>query len=278
MTKRFKSPNNLIVFFCSALLLLFPGNVIGQSAPVATRDPNAVALAGQSLRALAGLTPLIDITLQASTTYIAGSDQEIGPATLTARGNQESLVTLNLTSGQRQEIRRGVAGVWIGTDGTAHAIATHNCFLDADWFFPAFSLEALSTDPTLVITLVGQEVRGGEAVFHVVLLRYLPQPSPDATALIQSVSVMHLYLDAASLLPVVLAFNIHPDTDATGNLSVEIHLGAYQSFQGVQVPTRIQKYLQNSLLLDLTVTNATINSGVPDSFFMLPNVSAGGAQ
>ena len=209
---------------------------------------------------------------------IAGSDEENGTATLVARGNAESLMTLNLTSGQRREIRMGVRGAWVGPDATPHAMATHNCFLDADWFFSGLSLGALGVDTSLVATMVGPEVLGQEAVIHLIHFRILPQSSPDATALIQSVSAMHLYLDAASLMPAVLAFNIHPDDDATRDLPVEIHFGAYRSFQGVQVPTRIQKYLQRSLVLDLTVTSATANSGVPDSFFALPSVAVGGAQ
>ncbi len=86
---------------------------------------------------------------------------------------------------------------------------------------------------------------------------------------------MDLYLDANSLLPSALAFNIHPDKNSSVDIPVEIRFGAYQSFKGTWVPTRIQKYLQNSLVVDLTVTSATANSGVSDSAFTLPTVSQG---
>ncbi|HMD84668.1 MAG TPA: hypothetical protein VKO18_08220 [Terriglobia bacterium] len=72
-------------------------------------------------------------------------------------GNQQSLLTLNLSGGQRQEIRNGVAGVRVDADGTVTAMATLNCFIDADWFFPALSLQALQTDPTLIISLGGAQ-------------------------------------------------------------------------------------------------------------------------
>ena len=129
---------------CSALLLLLPGNLLAQTNPVPVRDPAALALVSKSLQAVAGATALADITLQASATYIAGSDQEMGPATLVALGNQQSKVTLSLTNGQRQEIRAGTAGVWVGPDGTAHAMASHDCFIDASWFYPAFTLVAMA--------------------------------------------------------------------------------------------------------------------------------------
>jgi len=278
MTIRFKFPKRLMVFVCPALILLLPSHVLGQTVSVPVRDPNAVARASKALQALAGGTVLTDITLQASATYIAGSDQETGPATLIALGNQQSRVTLNLTNGQRQAIRSGIAGVWAGADGTPHAMGSHNSFIDADWFYPAFTLGALANDPTFAVGLVGEEVHGGEPVYHLVLARVVSRKSPSIVALIQRISTMDLYLDVATLQPAALNFNLHPDQNTGTDIPVEVRFGAYQSFKGVQVPTRIQGYLQNSLVLDLTVANAAINSGVPASYFTLPFVQAGGAQ
>jgi hypothetical protein len=245
---------------------------------VPASSPNAVALASRALQALAGGTTLTDVTLQANASLTLGSDQETGTATAVARGNVQSLLTLSLDGGQRQEIRNGAAGVWVGTDGAPHAMATHNCFLDADWFFPALSLAAITSDPTLVISLVGQEVYEGRQVYHLVLFHNLPEQIPNVALLVQRVSAMHLYLDAVSLLPAAVDFNAHPDSDADTNFPAQIRFGAYQSFNGVWAPTRIQKYIQNSLVLDLTVTNAAVNSGVPSSLFTLPAVPAGGEQ
>jgi hypothetical protein len=162
--------------------------------------------------------------------------------------------------------------------GTAHAMATHNCWTDADWFFPAFSLAALASDPTAMVKLVGQEVHAGQPVYHLLLFHNLSEQTPDVVSLVQQVSAMDIYLDTSSLLPVAVAFNVHADDDANVNIPVEIRFAGYRSFNGVQAPTRIQKYLQNSLLLDLTVTNVAVNSGVSASVFTLPYVPAGGAQ
>jgi hypothetical protein len=244
----------------------------------AVSDPAAVALASRALQAIAGGTALSDITLQASVTYVAGSDEETGTATLVARGNAQSLVTLNLSGGQRQEIRNGVAGVWSGPDGTAHAMATHNCWTDANWFFPGLALQALSADPTLVVSYLGLGEWNGAAAIHLQLSRTVPGQTVEMTAEIQQLSLVDLYLDPASYLPLAVAFKVHPDDDANVNIPVEIRFGGYRSSNGVQAPTRIQKYLQNSLLLDLTVTNVAVNSGVPDTAFAVPDVSAGGAQ
>ena len=100
----------------------------------------------------------------------------------------------------------------------------------------------------------------------------------DVTALILRLSTMDIYFDPQSFLPLVLDFNTHPDIDANTNLPVEIQFGNFQNISGGLVPFRIQKYLQGSLLLDLVITNVSINSGVPSTVFTLPAVPAGGGQ
>ena len=262
----------------TGVLFALPGNLLAQTSIVTASNPTAVALASQALQAIAGGTALSDITIQATANYVAGSDQETGTATLVALGNAQSLVTLNLSGGQRQDIRNGIAGVYIGPDGIAHAMATHNCFIDANWYFPPLSLAALATDPTQIITLVGQQVYEGHQVYHLTLFHYLGTQSPGIVALVERVSALDLYLDATTFQPVALDFNIHPNNDAGTNIPAEIRFGAYQQFNGVWAATRIQKYVQNTLLLDLTVTGVAVNSGVSASVFTLPTVSGGGAQ
>jgi hypothetical protein len=278
VTKPLKLVINLVIFPCAAVVLLIPVRFLAQILTTPVRDPNAISLASKALQAMAGATALRDITLEASATYTAGSDQEIGPATLVALGNQLSLVKLSLTSGQRQEIRNELAGVWVGPDGTAHAMTADQCWVDADWFFPALMLTALSSDATLGIFLVGEEVRAEEAVYHLSLSHTMPSLPADSLAVIQHRSAMDLYLDAKTLLPAALDFNTHPDVNSNVDIPVEIRFGVYQPFNGVMTPTIIQKYLQGSQLLNLGVTNVAVNSGVSPAAFTLPITSTGGAQ
>jgi hypothetical protein len=88
---------------------------------------------------------------------------------------------------------------------------------------------------------------------------------------------MDIYFDPQSLLPLVLDFNTHPDVDANTDLPVEIQFGNFQTVSGALVPLQVQKYLQGALLLNLVVSNVSINSGVPSSVFTLPPTT-GGAQ
>jgi hypothetical protein len=116
---------------------------------------------------------------------------------------------------------------------------------------------------------VGQETKQGIAVQHVQIARLLPAQSVAATALIQRLSQADVYLDAASYLPVAVAFDVHPDNDAGLDIPVEIQFAGWRAGSGIQVPSRIQKLIEGSLVLDLAVGTALVNSGIPQTDFII---------
>lgn len=261
--------------FCLASLLVTASLNAQQAVSTAPRDAQAVLIASQSLQALTRVTSVTDLTLQGSASYVAGSDEETGSVTLLASGNLMSRVALLLTNGPRTEIRNGLAGDWIGTDDVEHSIATHNCWPDADWFYPGLSFQALSTDPGLGISYVGLETKNGFSVQHVRLFRVVHggTGAPQATGL--ALSAEDLYLDASSYLPLFLDFNTHPESAFNRSFRLEIAFSDYQQMSGITVPVRIQKYLNGGLILDLTVTSATVNSGLPASDFAVTDTMGG---
>jgi hypothetical protein len=267
-----------ILGLASALLFCWLSARQGLAAPqTVTRDPQALTLIASSLKALTGGVAVNDVIVQASANYVAGSDEETGTATLTASGNQQSLVQLNLSGGTRQEIRNGPAGAWSGPDGTAHSTTIHNCWTDASWFFPVLTLEAIANNSLTSVSYLGTDTSKGRPLLHLRVTRAASAQDPNVAAVIQQLSAMDIYFDPQSLLPVVLDFNVQPDTGVKTNIPVEIQFGNYQNSNGALVPFRMQKFLQRTLLLDLTVSNVLVNSGVPLSVFTLP-ATTGGAQ
>ena len=158
---------NALILALASMLLCWLAAGQGLAAPqTVTRDPQALTLIASSLKALTGGVVVNDVILQTTASYVAGSDEETGTATLTASGNQLSLVQLNLSGGPRQEIRNGPAGAWSGPDGTAHSMATNNCWMDASWFFPALTLEAVATDPQTNVSYLGADTSKGRPLLH----------------------------------------------------------------------------------------------------------------
>jgi len=251
-----------------ALILTVSSLALAQGQPAS--DPQALAFAAQSIAAITGGSSVNDVTLTANAAW-TGSDTETGNATLKALGTGESRVDLVLSGGTRTEIRDASTGFaqgkWTAQDGSSGPFESHNCFTDAVWFFP--TLTSLSAGANVVLSYIGPETRNGTEVQH--LQSYIYQPSQNAGGdpSPQQLSTMDFYLDASTLLPVAITYNMHPDEDANANILVEIDYSHYQMLGGVSVPLRIQRYSQGTLLLDLTVTSAEFNIGLALSTFAI---------
>jgi hypothetical protein len=254
-----------------ATILIVVTSALAKGSP--TRDPQAMALANQALQALTGGTAITDASVQATANYIAGSDQETGTVTLEAHTGYESRIVLSLSGGERSEVRNGSGappqGKRSGSDGVWHAAALHNCWADPTWFFPALTIQSALNDPQVTLAYVGQETKQGIAVQHVRIARLLPAQSVAATALIQHLSQADMYLDATSYLPVAVAFDVHPDSDAGLDIPVEIQFAGWHAVSGIQAPSRIQKFIEGSLVLDLGVGTTLINTGIAQSDFTI---------
>ncbi len=280
----------LLCFVCSASISAQQPTSTSASTP--TSDPQAVALVERALSALIGVVSVSDVTLTGTARRIAGSDDEIGAATLEGTTVGDSRMNLSFPSGNRSEIRNhagvplagslppGVpaaatqavqpVGAWSGPDGVTHGMAGHNVMTDATWFFPDATLARILSVQGYVLSYIGQQTLNGQPVSHVTVSQP-PQVTANVTqqyaALMQHLSQMDLYLDPTTLQPVALEFNVHPDNDAGLDIPAEIQFSDYQSVNGVWVPLRVQRYLNNGLVLDLQLENVTLNSGLTTSIF-----------
>lgn len=236
----------------------------------APRDAQAVSVLQRSLAALVGTTNLTDVTLNASASWTAGSDEETGSATLKATAVGQGRVDLSLSNGSRSEVmdasQPAPTGSWCGTDGTWHATVTHNLYSDPTWFFPTFLIRRALAGTGYAISPADAESLEGIAVEHVSIYQTAGFAAQQATKT-QGLGEIDLYLNASTLLPVQLTFNTHADTNALINIPVAIEYSNYQVVQGASVPYHIQKYINNGLTLDLTVSNAQVNSGLSATDF-----------
>ena len=233
--------------------------------PSVTRDPQALSLLSQSLAAMTKGLPISDVKLQAQVTRTAGSETDTGSAVLEAAAYDKSNTNFALTSGPRLEIRNGTTGVWSAADAQNRPVALHNTWTAAAWFAPALVIQSWIQDPSFSLAYAGLEDRDGSKVLHIRASRNVPGAT-DIAAL----SATDLYLDPQSLLPIALAFNTHPDNTLGVNLPVQVTFGSYQTFSGMIAPSRIQSFLQNSLLLDISVTTTSANTGLAASDFLVP--------
>ena len=246
----------VVLFFC------FAASLIAQSP--SSSSPQALTTLQSAFRALAGNTTVNDATLTGSAERIAGSDDETGTIVLKTMGGANRL-DLSLSAGTRSEIRSSTAsspvGTWIGPDGVSHAMAYHNLMTEAGWF-PAFTLGNLISSSNMVFTYVGQETRNGASVIHISASQQFPSLSGASATLMQHLTQVDLYLDPATSLPVSYVFASHPDSNAALDIPTEMRYSNYQTFGGVQIPLHVQKFINNTLTLDLQFQNASLNTGL----------------
>jgi len=233
-------------------------------------DSFAVSLAQKSVTALTGGASVADVTLNANVISIYGSDNENGTATLEAKGTNESRVNLSLSSGTRSDVRNVIggfpAGAWNTNGGKSTAYAGHNCWADAAWFFPALSSLTQAANPSVIFKYIGQEQHGGASVQHIRAFRIVSQ---DTAGMFQRLSTTDFYLDVNTNLPLAIAVTTHSDKDMNTNIPLEFRFANYQAVSGIMVPFHFQQMLNGGVVLDITVTNAVFNTGLPDSLFTL---------
>jgi hypothetical protein len=291
----------VVAIFCCVSLATSAQQATSAPAPATTSNPQAVALFQRALAVLTGGVTVSDVTLTGTAQRIAGSDNETGTATLTAMTAGYSKASLSFPSGLRNEIRNPAGiplpgglpqglpasaeqapqpvGAWSDPDGALHPIVSHNLMTDATWFFPALTLANVASQ-NYVVSYIGPETLNGQSVVHLSVSRPVAVPSGSSVAppgppgvsfasFMQHLSQMDIYLDSTTLVPVALAFNEHPDGNALVDIPTQIQFSNYQNRSGIQVPLHVQKSLNNSLVLDLQLTNATVNSGLSANAFQL---------
>jgi len=251
------------------VLFTFAKSMLAQQATASS--PQAVALLQQSLTALTGGHPITDVTLSGTAQRIAGSDNESGTAILQGIAAGASSVNLTLPSGTRTEIENcsttPPAGVWSGPDGVSHPIAFQNLLTGPSWFFPAFTIAQGLSVSGYVAAYIGAETHNGQAVQHVSLSQPSLFPSPQGAASSSHLTQVDLFLDSATSLPDAITFSIHPDSNFLADIPVEIDFSNYTLVNGVPVPFRVQKFLNNTLFLDIQVSSAVLNSGLSPTIF-----------
>lgn len=268
-------PKKIFVFlFVCAFIAFVAGVQNGAGAQTSLTAAQGLVLAQSALVALTHGVGVSDVTLTGTARRIAGSDDETGPITLKARGASESSVNMSFGSGARSEVRNAandsLQGQWTGPNGVAHAISGHNLMTDSAWFFPALSVLSRLSTPNLSITYLGEETRQDVAVHHLHFVQQYPNSaSADFRPLQEALTATDIYLDASTLLPVAIAFNAHPDNDMLRSIPVEVDFSDWRTVQGVAVPFRIQKLFNGTLILDVTVESAVVNSGLNDASFAI---------
>lgn len=228
-----------------------------QTIPTSDKPAQVLPAAAQGIAAFAS-APVHQVQLNGTASAYVGSLQPSGTfsATLDSTGHTK----LQLVIGELSRIETTEAFgntrkcKWAGQDGVEHDVAHHNCQIAVNWLVPDLDLQARIT--ALTEAVVAKNEQG--VAFQELALTQPPGDLSAPAALISRLSSVKVSLDPITFLPASLKFNIHPDNDAGLNIPIIVHYSDYRQINGVSLPFRIQKYLNNGLVLDLQVENAEV--------------------
>jgi hypothetical protein len=239
--------------------------IVSNSAIAQQPVPTAASLLQEALTAMVGKSAIQGVTLNGTAEAIAGSTDETGSFTASCVVNGSSQLELQLSSASRTESRQTANGIptgtWMDSQGQQHAMAGHNLFTPESWFCPDIALARLVQNSSLAIQFLGNESKTGALAAHF----SITAPASDSSApnvLVAHLTNTDLFVDPATLRPVALDFNIHPDNNALIDIPVEIRFSNYTNVNGVWIPFMVEKYVNSTLALSLQVESAsTAGSG-----------------
>jgi hypothetical protein len=198
------------------------------------------------------------VSISGTATGISGSTHETGTFTFQLQATGESTLSLNLDSLIRTETASAFSSTrqcqWSGNDGVQHDTPVQNCLLPVDWIVPTLTLE---TQSTKLNQSVSSSADQNVSVQALSLSAPPTNGSGDAQKVAQ-LSSAKLSLDATTMLPTSLSFNVHPDKDENTNIPVIVRYSDYRQVSGASIPFHIQKYQNNGLVLDLQVETAEV--------------------
>jgi hypothetical protein len=205
--------------------------------------------------------------VQASVHWIKGADDETVSATFTSAGPETSQTTFNLPAGTLTELRAPSAAISTNA-GVKQTVALHNTLNMHEWFFPQFFLKDLQQNAgySLSVSVPSAENDASQITIQGSLIP-AGVSDPGTAQIVSDATQFVLVLDAATSLPVSLSFTGHPEDDALRGFPVLYSFSQYQTQNGMQQPFHIQKFVQGTLTLDVTVQSFAVNSGLTPSQF-----------
>jgi hypothetical protein len=216
-----------------------------------------------ALRSLSRGIQIQDVTLTGHINNDAGAYQTVVLEATTSGAARTSFSRDGVTHSEASSMELGM-GQRVTDDGKQQTIPPYNSFVENSWFCPAITLQRVSSRSGYKFTYQGQESWNSRSVLRFTVVQ-LPKAAGISSKELARISRFDLLLDPATMAPVALQFNVHPDTTSSVDIPTEIRYGDFRDANGVLTPFRIQKFENGSLSKDMTIDTAKFNTGVSDS-------------
>jgi len=236
-----------------------------QSVPTPQRDPQAVALLQGSSRAMGGVVPA-DSVATGSVVIVAGSDTDKGTIRILTRGTEQTYEELELSQGGRTiSFSDGIAREKI--NGVAATLSLERTLSARSASFPLPFIAGALSNPDEAFQFVGTEYVDGQQLNHVRLWNtFSSKPSLQTLA---EFSMTDLWLDANTALPWRISVTLREGGGSSPRIPLDLYFSNYQNVAGILYPSLIQKSLNGTPWITITISNLSFNTGLSDASFFV---------
>jgi len=219
----------------------------------------------QQMRTAFASSQVTKVILSGDANWYAGSLTDSGTVTLTAASDGSAQMRLNLgKTGARTESRMatgpGMKCQWSGSDGKIHQKDYFVCLKPVVWFLPSLSLQSTSMPTSITVVDLGINSTLDGSFRHLQAQFASAAFAGDAIAVARlPASTMNIDLDPGTSLPVALRYSVRPDSGADIRIPIVVKFSDYRNINGVEVPYRIERYVNGTLQLQITLQSSQID-------------------
>ena len=229
------------------------------SFPQGSSVPSSSSIIQTAVLAFQGNGGFSQVSLAGHVQSVRGSLEEQGTVLLAAGVDGSYQIRYQFPNDARTEIQTSLSDQncsWTDANGTSHPVAPHNCLLGAAWFLPELAMFGglQSTATTLSVPGVTSDDTGS----YFDLQQKTTFNSPLSAGLMTHLSTMDLFLSESTFLPACARYATHPDNDSNVDVRVEIDYSDYRQVSGISIPFHIQRLLNGTLVLDITIESASV--------------------
>jgi hypothetical protein len=245
-----------------------------QPAPVPAapqRDPQAVAVLVGAFKTLGGNLPA-DSVATGNIQIVAGSRTEVGTIRILTRGFDQTVEDIQTAQTHKSLVySKGLATQIHGY--TAKPLQLELAVTSQSPNAPIAFIAGALNNPNVGMAYLGLEDMDGTSVHH--LRIWTTFPSNLELAHLADFSVRHLWLDAATGLPLKVAYVSRAARGSTPANQIEVLFSDYRSINGVRIPYRIEDSLNGTPRTTIAITSVAFNQNLTDADFP---IAKGGIQ
>jgi hypothetical protein len=252
-----------VVSLCFVLVL----STSAQQTPTTTlasiqRDPQALAILQAAVAAMGGSVPS-DSTANGTVTTVAGSLTETGSVIVLTRGTDQTSEKIQTPHGSTVVYSKLQASQVI--DAVPIPFSSELAASSRSLSFPLPLVAAVLNNPDSGYVYVGLESPNGLQVHH---LQYWNSfNSKPRFQFLAEHTLTDIWIDAVSGLPQRISQIQRAGRGSEPRIQLDTYLSNYRNVSGVLYPFSVQKSLNGSPWLTITITSVTFNTGLTDASF-----------